>query len=574
MSLPLTRNLGSKAAAWLADRCHRALLVALVVAAVNSAVAFTWAVPRVISPDTASSWAVDTIAPVPPLNEAYHRFTRTDTDGPVYPLFHYVVLVAAYAPYVALKVLTGGLRDPSGDFPYGVSDPEAFFGSLTLVAHAVSLAMALGIVVALFGITRRVFSAQAAVWSAFLAALLAPLAYYGKTSNLDVPYLFWTMLALWQYVHIVDEQRLAQYVRFGAFMALAVATKDQAYGFFVAAPFLFAAWLAVQSRPGLPRPWAFVRQLVGPQLLLTGAVAAVVFAVANNFLFGGWPAFVRHLEFLQTVYDYWSAENPERRTLAAQGPLLLESFRHVAQMLGYPTLVLGAAGIVLAARERNRLALSLLAFPLGYYIAVIAVAGVVFSRYMLGPALLLLPFAGAALQRGIELDRAWRGATVAAAAVALGWQVFLSANLNYGLLRDSRYEIERWIRANVPAGARIESQIQQRYLPRLADSYRLEIVGNSMDIVTYDVVSADLTADALRQRAPDYVLVLHGVGVTGDPTTMRGEAPGEYFAALLGGELGYRIVADFETPSLLPYKQVTSGTHPRSILLARETSPR
>lgn len=555
---------------WLAQKYHRYLLAALVIACVNTATAFTWAVPRVISPDTASSWAVDTIAPVPPLTEAYHRFTRAGTDTVIYPLFHYVVLAVVYAPYVATQYLAGGLRDPTAVFPYGVADPAGFFRDLALLAQMVSLAMALGIVVTLFAITKDVFTPRAAAWTALFAALLAPLAYYGKTSNLDVPYLFWTLLAVWQYLRVVREQRLRNYVAFGACVALAVATKDQAYGFFVLAPFTLAVARARHREPNRVGWQSVAAALVSPPILLAGATILVVFALANNLLFGGWEGFWRHIDFMQRFLDEnLLARDPQRRSLGAQVVRLGESLVLLGQMFGWVTLFLCFAGIVLSARRRQWLALSLLLFPLAYYGAVLTVAGVVVSRYLLGPALLLLPFAGALLDRLLEGARAARLMAVGFAAAALTWQLLLSVNLNLTLINDSRYRLEEWVRRNVPPGATIETQIQQRYLPRLADTYRLAVVGNSMNVITYDVIPAELTAEALRQRNPDYILVLKDIGITGDPERIRHPAVRDYYDKLLTGKLGYHVAVRFATPTLLSYRQITAGTQPTAILLAR-----
>lgn len=560
----------SRAKSWLALRYNQYLLLAAAILLINCLTAFTWAVPRVISPDTASSWAVDTIAPVPPLTEAYHRFTRTGTEFLVYPLFHYMVLAGTYTPYLALQYLTGGLRNPNAVFPYGIADPEGFFRNLALLAHAVSLVMALGILFTVHGIAKTVFTPRAAAWSALLTALLAPLAYYGKTSNLDVPYLFWTLLAVWQYLRIVHTQRLRNYAAFGACVALAVATKDQAYGFFVLTPIVLAVALARHRTAGRPSFGSVAAALVGKPLLLTGAVTAVTFAVANNLLFGGWDGFLRHIHFMQQfLQENLLTENPERRTIGAQLSLAWQSFVLLGQMFGYVTFALAAGGIGVALRRRQWLALSLLLFPLGYYLAVLSAAGVVTSRYLLGPALLLLPFAGAALDRLLEGHRPLRRAGLVFGLVALAWQLLLSVNLNLTLLHDSRYAMEAWIRRNVAPGAIIESQIQQRYLPRLADVYRLVVAGNSMNVITYDVLPTELTPEALRARNPDYVLVLKGIGITGDPDRMQRPQLQRYYAELLTGALGYRVLAQFDTPSFLPYRQVTAGTQPTAILLAR-----
>jgi hypothetical protein len=556
--------------AWLAVSAHRYLIAILAIATVLYTMAFTWAVPRVYSPETTSPWAVDTVAPVPPLTEAYHRFTRRGTDPVVYPLFHHMVLAGAYAPYVGYQYLTGNLQNPTSEFPYGVSRPVEFFRDLTLVANTVSLLMAFGIVVSVFAITRTLFSSRAALWSAALAAFLPPMAYYAKTSNLDIPYLFWTLLAVWQYLRCHRRQNLGDYATLGVLAALAVATKDQAYGFFLPIPLLLAWTLACHAGNGIVSPQGFVRALVRPPMLVAGVAATLTFALANNLVFGGWDGFLRHLDFARTFFhEHLLAADPERLGYRAQFRLAGDSLLLLLQMFGYASLALCVGGAALAWRQRHWLSLSLLLMSVTYYATVPALAGVSVSRYLLGPALLLTPFGGAFVDYLVSHRRVVARTALATAFLCITWQIALSLHLNMTLLLDSRYRMEQWVRANIPRGSAIESQVQLRYLPAISDQYTINVVGNSYDVITYDVIPSQLTPGALATRNPAYILVMLGLGVTGDPAQVTHPTARDYFDALLCERLGYLVLARFTTPTLLPYRQVTAGTLPTSILLAR-----
>jgi len=128
-----------------------------------------------------------------------------------------------------------------------------------------------------------------------------------------------------------------------------------------------------------------------------------------------------------------------------------------------------------------------------------------------------------------------------------------------------------WIRANVPVGSSIETQLQERYLPHVSDSYRYAVVGNSFDPITYDIVPADLTSERLAERNPDYILVVENIGVTGDPSRAARPEVKEYYEQLLSGAYGYQVVARFETGNFLPFRQLTAGTLPDCIFLARSS---
>ena len=207
----------------------------------------------------------------------------------------------------------------------------------------------------------------------------------------------------------------------------------------------------------------------------------------------------------------------------------------------------------------------------GYYLSMIA-PSVSHSRYLLGVVLLVVPLAASAIVMALDAPRlAWRALGIAVSAAALLWQAALLVHLHVTLAQDSRYAMEHWVRAHVPAGATIESSTQARYLPRLADRYRYVIVGNSFSATRYNLVDTDLTPAALRARAPDYVLVLADSWLSGDPERIEEPHIRAYYDALLTGGAGYVVAARFETPSWLPYRQITAGTQPTCILLRRKS---
>jgi hypothetical protein len=565
-----------------------AILAALMVLTlVNCFVSMHWGLPDGATAESTAPWAVDTIAPIGPLNEAFHRFNREGIDNVVYPLFHYVVLAAAYAPYVAIAFLTGELQDPSASFPYGATDPAGFFTTLTVIAGAVSALMAAGIVLFSYLLTRELFGRPAARWAALFAALVPPLAYYGMTSNLDVPYLFWMMLAFWQLARAANHQRLSAYILCGVSAGFAVATKDQAAGFFLAFP-LAIPWLVARSLrapDGRPRsqraegqPPGLLRVLLDARVWCAGLAALLAFALANNLLFGGWDGFVRHLQFADTFYER-NVATDTASLVARQPAVAAQAVVLAVQMIGPVAIALAVAGLWIAIRERHSLAWVLPLAAITYYLFII-VPTMVLSRYLLGMVLLALPFAGLAVARGLRSSRlAWKRGAIALAVIALAWQSVLLVHLHQSLWRDSRFAMEDWVRENVPPGATIESYTQARYLPRLADRYRYSIVANSFDAQAYELQTAALSTQALADRSPDYVLVLRDSWLSGDPgridaaqSTSARQAR-RYFDDLLAGRAGYRVVAKFETPTWLPYRQVTSGTQPTSILLARAAHP-
>lgn len=554
---------------WMsALRGQYVLLVVLAALAGFASVASFWGLPDGATALSSEHWAIDTIGPVSPLAEANQRFTRAGIDNAVYPLFHYMVLAAAYVPYLAVAWLTGGLSDPSSEFPYGVIEPAEFFRTLALIGSLVSLLMAFGIVLIVYDVTRRLFDVRAARWAAAFTALLAPLTYYAGTTNLDVPYLFWTLLAMRALLLGATDGRLRHFVVCGVAAGLGMATKDQAVGYFVLWPLLIPILVArLGPESGTHRLW---RALIDRRTLAAAVAMLLAYAIGNNLFLGGWQGWLRHFEFLDAFYQANLAPDA-RPFVVKQADLLAMATQETLQMVGPLTALLGILGLWLAIRTRRWMSLMLPAFALSYY-ATIIMPVMVHARYLLGMLILLMPFAGYAVSAGwSSRSVVWRNVVRVTAVAAVAVEALLSLHLAYTLGGDSRYAMASWVRANVPEYSAIESQTQPRYLPRLADRYDYTTVGNSFHAVSYHLVGDELSAAALAARAPDFVMVLESSGLSGDPERTSDPQLREYFRGLLSGEMGYEVVARFATPSYLRFLQITAGTRPTTVLLRRSS---
>jgi hypothetical protein len=563
LPLPNSVHMGSqKMSAWLGQAVNRKLLLVLSLACLSFGIGIDWGLPQAVSPETVAPWELDSVAPIMPLNEAYYLFTRNGNEWVTYPLFHFIVLDIIYAPYLVIQYLFGNFDNPSSAFPYGMEDPVRFCRDLTLLARLVGFIMGLGIVFTVFKITAELFSDRAAFWAALMTIFLAPLTYYAKVSNIDVPYIFWSCIALFQYIRLIKAQRLRNYIGFAICAALAVATKDQAYGFFVLIPPVIIYALAHHRANGSVTLKDIGYALLSKPSLLSMLVAAAVFAVANNLIFGGWSGFTRHIAHITGA-----GSQPWRmfpNTFAGQLSLVLHSIELLGQTFGYGSLALCIGGIGYTVLKRHWLACSILLFHLSYLVFFLAIVGYAYPRFLLGPAILLTPFAGALIVHLLEQKRAVRIPAGIGVVGCLLWQVFLTAHLTLTLMSDSRYQAESWIKANLPPGSRIESQVShERLLPHISKEYKITLRGQS----EMGPLPEELSAEALRKRDPQYIL-LGSLGFSHDPENWQDAKLTAYRDALLSGQLGYIVLAKFETPHFIPYRQLI-GTRPAFILLAK-----
>jgi 4-amino-4-deoxy-L-arabinose transferase-like glycosyltransferase len=527
----------------------------LLVTCIVHAIGLTWGLP------SSDGWDDDGIAPRDFLVGAVEAYTPGHYF--TYPPVHLLLLSVLTAPGWITAILRASSHAPSDVIREIVQVPYMTFFSV--VARAVSVAMSLGVVVALARIGEEVRGRRAGLWVAATAAVNAPFTYYAHTSNLDGPYVFWASFALLGLVRAIargEPRRLR-----GAFVcaALAVGTKDQAYALFLLSfPVALAAWVAVDRA----RARAIVRELaiataiaVGLHLLVVGAIvkpAGVRARVA--FLLGtasqdhayytndwGGRALVLRDTALHFVRYYPALFAP----FVAAGLAL-----HVRAKQGGPRLVAGLVPILAA-----------LSFTLTFN----CTARRTEHRFLLPQMLLIAVYAGIALDAAFDAleRRGKRWLAGAALAPLFAWALFLCLAVDVSLLFDPRYDAERWLREHVAPGDVIEVYGNNVYLPRFPPQARVARVDPSPADKRSPVPGIEEVvgeyADAPARR-PRFIVVSQGwvwrymldlgpLQTEGRVLTPqqrgfeRDRASQSYFAALHRGEAGYRraFVSAFES---------------------------
>jgi len=465
---------------------------------------------------SAHGWAPDELTPAAVLDGLGQRFSNGWHSK--YPPFHHAVLAAAYAPWIS--------RAPDA----------ARTHALFRVGRFVSVLMAAGIVVLVYLCGRELFDHLPALFAALVAGLSAPLAYYAKLANLDVPYLFWFAAALLAYLRLLQGHRLRHYVAMAVCAAAAIATKDQAYGLFVlTAPLVVWALHRHRVAAGAaPSLWA----TIGDRRLVAAAATAVLGVIALDNIWMNPGGFAAHVELIMgsASRDFRMFDRSAGGFLA----LAAATARAILFTLGVPASAAALAGAVLAgARWReNRRLLATLVPALSYWVTFVAVVLYLYDRFVLPMALVLALFAGNALaaalarRRSMVLPLAGAAAVVAASALrALSVDVLLA--------RDSRYAVEAWLRENAAPPAVVGAVGPLEYLPRL-DGLRWRRLGPSIDRlrrVDPDVVV--LNADFARRAA-------------------EGGSDAELYEALAAGAVGYRLALAQPASSTLPFLDVAA----------------
>jgi hypothetical protein len=458
-------------------------------------------------PNGNTTWANDAIAPGAPLSILYRSFIADEWNSGwfwfKYPLGHVLVLGAAYVPYMIWLVVVGGLDNPTSAYPYGMEDPEGTLAALAIIGRSVSALMGSGSVVVIYAIVRHAFGRSAGIAAGMTTALCYPFVYYCHTTNVEVPYIFWLLLAFMGAARLVEgslERRW--WLLLGAGAAMSVATKELGAGFFLALPPIIIIAALVRG--------ASLGELIRGGLMAAATAVAVLLVANLAFLnptgFANRVGFLTHLlpaeVALQYAPYYFPISLGGGRELAAELAQLELAGNRILTSVGLPTVVLAIIGVFIGLVRRPWWSILTLAACIAFYMMGIRAMLSLSIRYVLPAAIIVCIFAGIAIGTLIDSRRLKPiglliGAAFSFYLFAYGWDV------NRMLSGDARYDAEAWLAAEATDGQVIEVYQRATYLPRPPD-------GITMVRIDFDKRSVR----ELHRRRPDFVL-LSSAGLSG-----------------------------------------------------------
>jgi len=470
-------------------------------------------------PNGNETWANDAIQPGAPLSILHRLFVSDPLNSGwfwfKYPLGHVLILGLVYAPYLGWLFLTGGLSHPSSDYPHGFADPESALATLALLGRGVSALMGAGCTLIAYLCVLQSFGRRAAAAAAVAVGFCYPLVFYAHTTNVEVPYLFWMLLAFLAGVRLVEGRTERRWwVILGAGAAMSVSSKELGAGFFVAIPpVVLAANLARH------RPW---RDLLSGGL--TAGLTTLVVMVLANDVFLNPLGFARRIGFLTHALDpavalqyapyYFPIDLGSGRGLQGELEQLTNAGVRILSSLSTPTAVLAIVGVIVAARRCAWWAVLAVACCATAYLFGVRAMLSLSMRYVLPITVV------AAMTSGIAVDAlfaARRLQTLAAtlAAAALLWMTVYGAEVNRMLVHDARYAAESWLTTHVADGDVIEVYQRPTYLPRFPARARVAAV-------PFD----QRTIEGIAARRPQWI-VLSSAGLSGVSVAYRTDWKGE-----------------------------------------------
>ncbi|RMD80958.1 MAG: hypothetical protein D6815_12960 [Candidatus Dadabacteria bacterium] len=497
-----------------------------------------WGLPLATAPHRIKSVVTDAILPLEALAEMHNTFVVSKPDRNYgYPWFHYFVVATAQTPYLAYLWLTGDLRDPSAEYPYGLRDPVGALRTLTVIGRLVSVAMAAVIVIANFAFVTSLWGLRAGRIAAVLSGTAFPVFYYGRTGNLDAAACAWSMVVVWLFAVMVvrgaDRRRLVALACVGA---IATATKDQAS--LIVVPLSIAGVFLCAASAG----WRHALKWTAGAV----AVFSAVYAGACGMFIDPMRhiTHVRRLFFepqLLTVASTYRTVHPH--TLCGIVALLGEFVWGFVAMISPPVALVAVFGLLVAVRERPVTSMLMIPLLLLFFLLNLP-TGVAPRRYFLPFVVIADGFAACWVARRIQAG--YRRSGLLILALLVGWQILVDADLVYWQLHDTRYAAAKWLEKNVPEGSVVEFFGAAPKLPPLPASVATRRVGGRARWAG-DKSHALTIERYLREEGPPFVLIMPDW--SSEPTMPHsGDCPEFVYQALIDGSLGYRLAQEFRRP--------------------------
>ena len=540
----------------LTDDTRTALLIGLL-AAILYAPAFWWGAPHATAPNRKNSWGVDDEPPLGPLAEIHNIIQPKPDRNLGYPLMYSFMAAAAYAPYLGYLRATGQWTDISGAYPFGFTDPVGTLKMLAYIAHGLTVLMGVGVVVFAFLAGSILWDRRTGLLAASFALLSYPMFYYTRTGNVDVPMLFFTALVFVLYALILKRGvTTGRAVGLGAAIGFALATKEPCFAFFLPMPFvlLYNHWRTRAPGQTLASRWFWK-----PAVLTV--VAAFLALGAGSGLFVEPGRYLAHIEYTTSrMADYTEGRAHYGRiydtSLAGYLAVAGEFLTFTIDSMTLPGVILVVIGLGVLVTRKDYLGLAVALSAVAYVVVLLASSRVMNLRYVL-PEIFLLSFlaARAAAYGGSSPQRWVRWPLVLLAVSALGLGLLRGVDLTHAMLNDSRYAAAAWLAERTAPGDRIEFFGSNEKLPPL----KAGVVSQQAVEYRGAIYKAEVGPEAVAAikagwatRRPAYIIIMPDHSSTAGMSYSH-TCPPAIYEALQQGTIGYRRVAFFQTPALLPW---------------------
>ena len=314
------------------------------------------------------------------------------------------------------------------------------------------------------------------------------------------------------------------------------AVKDQAYGFYLAAPVAVPALLWHREYRGTASGW--LHAIVDRRVLAIGLATLIAFAIGQGLLWAP-DRFMSHLAFMtsrsvSSFQTYPRSPDGYLQLLWAVGITLTWA-------AGAP-LAAAAAGTIVQMVQRRWVRLAGLLLPLvTYIVGFLAVVLYVYDRFLIGWLPIAAFIGGTFLAWVVQRQTVPRVLRYGVPAILLSVGLLNALAQNAAFRGDARYAAADWLTRHVPCGAPVGVAIDAAYVPPLGCYDVWQFLPTRLDGVArwpdYFVLGQLLTAVTRLRRRRTFPAQSQGRRARVSPRVSQRRRPARVGSAVLGAAL-------------------------------------
>ncbi len=407
----------------------RALFLILILSFALNIIGINWGLP---SPSS-RGWAPDEITPVSVTNGMETNFSRGWSAR--FPPLHFYTLSLFYLPVYSLDALNI------------INLPDSRLNTVFfIIGRLISVFMGTALVFMVYLCGCEIIEKKSALFASFITALTPPIVYYSKTSNTDIPYLFWFIIALYFFIRILKYHHTFDYILFAAAAVFSICTKDQAYALFVLTPFIIIISLYRYNKAHSKNK-SFLKSLFNKKTIPALVTGTSLFVIIYNLAFN-FQGFKRHFSLITGAARGIRIFSND---ISGHSQMLWQTVKHLNFILSFPIFVLCILGFLYALTRKKKNPLLFVVFLIApsYYIFFISVLGRNYVRYLLPIYIILSFFGGLCLSYFLHSSRRFKFIKYLLVILLFVNSAAYSLSVDVIMVNDSRYYVEQWMQEHI-----------------------------------------------------------------------------------------------------------------------------
>jgi hypothetical protein len=375
---------------------------------------------------------------------------------------------------------------------------------------------------------------RSALFASLITALTPPFLYYSKTANVDIPYVFWFIIAIYFFIRILKNHRTYDYILFAATAVFSIGTKDQAYALFILTPFIIIISLYRRNKAH-DKKTSWLKSVFNKKTVSALITGISLFVLIHNFMFNLQGLKKRIL----LLIDATKGKRIFANDILGYSRMLWHTVKHLDFILTLPIFLICILGFLyaLTRKRKNPILFILLLFCLSYYFFYLSVLGWNFVRYLIPVYIILSFFGGLCLSYFLHASRRFRFIKYLLVILLFVNSAVYSLSVDVIMVNDSRYYVENWMQENIKKDESILFIGYINFLPR----------NKGFTHVTYLLRPSQ---SAIKEIDPSYILINSNLISSSQPYL---------YQKLVNENLGYKQILKYKSSpwlNLLPEHQI------------------